>query len=70
MNELAKRSKQLRISFVDKKNGKSFECCFAIHLVTSFHFHSSSPDYSQAVHMKIFLMIKKQELPYTFLYDV
>lgn len=33
MNQLTEGSKQLGISFVDKKNGKSVECYFAIHLV-------------------------------------
>lgn len=31
-------NKQLGISFVDKKNGKSFECYVAIHLVAISHF--------------------------------
>lgn len=38
MNQLTEGSKQLGMSFVDKKKWKSFECYFAIHLVAISHF--------------------------------
>jgi len=38
MNQLREESKQLGISFVGKKNGKNFECSFAVHLVAISNF--------------------------------
>lgn len=65
MNQLREGSKQLGISFVDKKNGVSFEFCLAINLVAISYFSlkEGTQPYSQAnsFMLKYFQPLKKKK---------
>lgn len=65
MNQLREGGKQLGISFVDKKNGVSFECCFAINLVAISYFSlkEGAQPYSQinSFILEYFQSLKKKK---------